>query len=228
MLLAEEFLCSSGASGVMPAGVPRWARPAAQWLGVALAHAAVIAAILQLSPQARQALSEIVQASLIAPQPLPVSKPPEPPKPPLRPPRALPPRPAPILAAAPRAEATPASFLVAEAPAEPVPAVASEPAPAVAAPSPLVLPVFNADYLENPPPQYPSMSRRLGETGRVLLRVFVSAAGRAERVEVKTSSRFERLDLAAREAVAGWRFVPARRGEEHVAAWVLVPVSFVM
>lgn len=72
------------------------------------------------------------------------------------------------------------------------------------------------------------MSRRLGEKGRVLLRVFVSAAGRAERVEVKASSGFERLDFAARESVAGWRFVPARCGDEHVAAWVLVPISFVM
>ena len=89
-------------------------------------------------------------------------------------------------------------------------------------------PAFNAGYLENPPPRYPPASRQRGEKGLVVLRVFVSAAGRAERVEIKTSSGFDRLDSAAQDAVANWRFVPARRGDEHVAAWVLVPVSFVM
>lgn len=95
-------------------------------------------------------------------------------------------------------------------------------------PAALVPPLFHADYLDNPAPPYPSTSRRRGESGRVLLRVFVSADGKAERVEINTSSGFELLDAAAREAVARWRFVPARRGPEKVAAWVIVPISFVM
>jgi len=91
-----------------------------------------------------------------------------------------------------------------------------------------VPPVFHADYLDNPPPNYPQASRRLGERGRVLLRVFVSVEGRAERIEVWNSSGYERLDQAASQAVTAWRFVPARRGNEVIAAWVLIPVSFVM
>jgi len=87
-------------------------------------------------------------------------------------------------------------------------------------------PRFDADYLHNPAPAYPALSRRLGEEGRVLLRVYVHADGSAGQVEVRESSGYERLDRAAREAVARWRFVPARQGERPVAAWVLVPISF--
>lgn len=93
---------------------------------------------------------------------------------------------------------------------------------------PVVAPIFNADYLDNPAPSYPALSRRLNEEGRVLLRVHVSGEGRAERVELARSSGFERLDRAALEAVARWRFVPARQGGNAVAASVLVPVAFVL
>lgn len=232
MLPAEEFPCGHGAARrAMPMAECRWLRPLAQWLAVGAAHALALSAVLHLSPQARQVLDEVIQASLIAPTPRPVAPPPapEPPRPPRKTP---PPKPAPLLAAPPRSEAPAAAFEVPLPPDEPVPAAPAPPAPAaapVAAPlPPIVPPVFNADYLENPPPVYPSMSRHRGETGQVLLRVFVSAAGRAERVEIKTSSGFERLDQAAREAVARWRFVPARRGDEEIAAWVLVPIAFVM
>lgn len=90
----------------------------------------------------------------------------------------------------------------------------------------MVPPRFDADYLDNPAPVYPALSRRLGEQGRVLLRVYVLADGSVGQVEVRESSGFERLDRAARETVVRWRFVPARQGERPVAAWVLVPISF--
>lgn len=93
-------------------------------------------------------------------------------------------------------------------------------------PLPVIPPSFFAAYLENPPPAYPAISRRLGEQGKVLLRVLVSADGRAERVELKGSSGSTRLDRAALDAVRQWRFVPARQGEKTLAAWVLVPISF--
>ena len=70
------------------------------------------------------------------------------------------------------------------------------------------------------------MSRRLGEEGRVLLRVFVDVEGRAEQVELKSSSGFPRLDQAAEDAVQRWKFVPAKRGNEVVATWVAVPIVF--
>jgi periplasmic protein TonB len=85
---------------------------------------------------------------------------------------------------------------------------------------------FNAAYLHNPAPNYPAISRRLGEQGKVLLRVQVTLDGAASLVELQTSSGSSRLDHSALEAVKKWRFVPAKRGGLAVSASVIVPVSF--
>jgi protein TonB len=88
------------------------------------------------------------------------------------------------------------------------------------------VPRFDAAYLQNPQPDYPAVSRRIGEEGRVILRVLVSAEGRADELEVRTSSGSSRLDQAALASVKRWRFEPARQGGQAIAAWVLVPISF--
>ncbi|MEI2422112.1 energy transducer TonB, partial [Arthrospira platensis SPKY2] len=85
---------------------------------------------------------------------------------------------------------------------------------------------FDADYLRNPAPHYPPVSRRRGEQGEVRLQVWVGADGSAERVTVHLSSGFSRLDQAAVRAVSEWRFVPARQGGRAVPAQVIVPVVF--
>ncbi|MFZ9141197.1 MAG: energy transducer TonB [Burkholderiaceae bacterium] len=95
-----------------------------------------------------------------------------------------------------------------------------------AAASEVIQPKFDADYLNNPKPGYPSISRRLGEEGVVMLRVYVSAQGTPDQIQLLKSSGFARLDQAAQEAVGRWRFVPARQGKIATAAWVQVPVSF--
>ena len=87
-------------------------------------------------------------------------------------------------------------------------------------------PVFDAAYLRNATPPYPALSRRLREEGRVMLQVRVDAQGLPVSVAVHASSGFKRLDSAAREAVAAWRFVPARRGAVPIEATVLVPLVF--
>lgn len=87
-------------------------------------------------------------------------------------------------------------------------------------------PNFNAAYLNNPTPDYPPISRRLGEQGLVLLQVQVTADGAVGSVELQTSSGSTRLDQAALEAVKKWRFTPAKRGEQPVSASVVVPVRF--
>lgn len=87
-------------------------------------------------------------------------------------------------------------------------------------------PRFDADYLDNPAPVYPGLSRRMGEEGKVYLRVYVQADGRPGRIEVKTGSGSPRLDQAAEQAVWRWKFIPAKRGNEAVGAWVVVPISF--
>ncbi|RTL50410.1 MAG: energy transducer TonB [Rhodocyclaceae bacterium] len=98
--------------------------------------------------------------------------------------------------------------------------------PAQATPQPVVQAQFDAAYLNNPKPDYPRMSKRLGETGKVFLRVHVLADGNPDQVELRTSSGFTRLDNAAQEAVKHWRFVPAKQGSEAIAAWVVVPITF--
>jgi protein TonB len=100
-----------------------------------------------------------------------------------------------------------------------------EPTPARPAPV-FVAARFDADYLHNPKPTYPLLSRRFGEEGRVLLRIRVSPQGSPLAVELDQSSGYPRLDRAARDAVEKWRFLAARQGGEAVASWVLVPIAF--
>ncbi|NDV14168.1 energy transducer TonB [Crenobacter caeni] len=90
----------------------------------------------------------------------------------------------------------------------------------------LTPPQYRGDYLHNPKPAYPPLSLELAEQGVVELRVAVSAAGEATSVELFRSSGFPRLDRAAREAVARWRFIPARLGSQSVAHSFVVPVHF--
>ena len=78
----------------------------------------------------------------------------------------------------------------------------------------------------SPPPDYPALSQRMGEQGEVLLRVQVSAAGKALAVELAKPSGFERLDRAAMQTVSTWRFVPAMVDGQAQAAWFDVPVRF--
>jgi protein TonB len=148
----------------------------------------------------------------------------DPPKPPPpAPPRKAPLAPPPIMTAAPTTTAAP-SFAVAPQP-EPRP-VETRPAPP--APVAIVAARFDADYLQNPKPVYPPMSRRQGEEGKVVLRVRVSAQGTSLSVEIKQSSGYARLDEAARSAVERWRFIPARQGTEAVESSVLVPLNFTL
>ena len=112
----------------------------------------------------------------------------------------------------------------------PAPLAPSSPAPVARINPPAQVtttgPVFDAASLNNPRPGYPSIARRLGITGRVLLEGMVSATGSPEKVALRDTSGNEQLDQAALDAVRGWRFVPARRGDTPVVATVLVPIRF--
>ncbi|MBX9849339.1 MAG: energy transducer TonB [Rhodocyclaceae bacterium] len=84
----------------------------------------------------------------------------------------------------------------------------------------------NTPLTTNPAPDYPKVSRALGEQGRVVLKVFVNKSGEASQVSLDQSSGYPRLDEAALAAVQKWRFVPAQRNGALVAAWVYVPLVF--
>lgn len=129
------------------------------------------------------------------------------------------PQPVPVI------EATQSSAPAPTAPVATPPEIKPAP-PAPPAPEPVVQARFDADYLKNPAPPYPPLSRRMGEEGKVILRVSVSAQGTADNVEIKTSSGSQRLDDSAQKTVRNWKFIPAKRGDTAVQSWVLVPIIF--
>ena len=100
------------------------------------------------------------------------------------------------------------------------------PAPAPVASSTVTEARFDVDYLNNPKPAYPPLSRRLREEGVVVLKVLVRSDGSVANALVDKRSGSTRLDDAALGAVKQWHFVPARRGNEPIESWVLVPIEF--
>ena len=85
---------------------------------------------------------------------------------------------------------------------------------------------YQADYLDNPPPPYPRLSRQLGEEGTALLKVQVGPNGRPLQIKLMSSTGYPRLDEAAETTVAQWRFVAATRNGQSITSWVLVPIKF--
>jgi protein TonB len=126
----------------------------------------------------------------------------------------------------------PAGSLAPNAHSAPAPAAAGPEAPATPAaqpaPASVQLPSSNADYLQNPKPAYPPLSRRLGEQGKVIVRVLIGADGQPQKAELKQSSSFERLDQAALATVMKWRYVPGKRGGVAEDMWFNVPINFVL
>jgi protein TonB len=115
-------------------------------------------------------------------------------------------------------------------PAPPAPAAAPVAAAPVApaAPPAVQLPSSDANYLQNPKPPYPPISRRLNEQGRTVVRVLIGVDGLPQRSEILTSSGFDRLDQAAMTTVMRWRYVPGKRGGTPEAMWFNVPINWVL
>lgn len=97
-----------------------------------------------------------------------------------------------------------------------------------AAPGGQFIEIGRPDYAQNPAPDYPALARRYGITGTVLMRVRVTIDGRPDEIVVAHSSKHQVLDDAARKAVAHWRFIPARRGDERLESWVEFPLLFTL
>ncbi|MDO8742849.1 MAG: energy transducer TonB [Polaromonas sp.] len=160
----------------------------------------------------------------------------------ISPPISPPPRAAPIHQPTPKRPArrpTPRPSAVADpTPAPNAPTAVLEPqapappgaAPGAAAPAPpdAEQPASNADYLQNPKPAYPPISRRLGEQGKVVVRVLIGTDGAAQNAEIRQSSGFERLDQAALRTALKWRYVPGKRNGAPEAMWFNVPINFVL
>ena len=127
----------------------------------------------------------------------------------------------------------PAGVTTPQPPAPPIAAPVAEaatppPPPAPPAPPKVELPSSDADYLQNPRPAYPPISKRLGEQGKVLVRVLIGVDGNAQKAEIKQSSGFDRLDQAAINTVLRWRYTPGKRAGVEEAMWFNVPINFVL
>lgn len=152
---------------------------------------------LRMQVAARDPQAALKSAPTLPPPPLPAA----PPAPPAPPRMAVPPPP----------------------PAAPVPPPAPSPRPIS------MLPQGGADDRASPvlyPPRYPAEALKEGRTGLTLLVVDIDAVGRVTGTRVERSSGDARLDLAAQEAAAKWRFTPATKQGRPVASKVRVPVEF--
>ena len=209
--------------------------------GVVLLHVAAIWALQ--SGMLRRAVEVVVPVTILSelvappapppPAPVPPSLP-QPVKPavvkkvePVRPPA---PRPVAVPTPAPEPEApTGAEVMMPPAPPVAAPVAVAPPSPpAPAAPPKVDLPSSAADYLQNPAPVYPPVSKRLGEQGKVLVRVFIGADGVPQKAELKRSSGFDRLDRSALDYVMRCRYVPGKVGGVAQAMWYEAPVNFVL
>jgi protein TonB len=77
-------------------------------------------------------------------------------------------------------------------------------------------------------PAYPPISRRMGEEGKLVLRVELDESGRVDNAEVINSSGYSRLDDAAITAVKSWQCKPPLRDGEPARAIALQPFNFVL
>jgi protein TonB len=215
---------------------PRFSRNALIAGGVVVLHVAALWALQ--TGLIRRAVEMVVPAEIITefitpPQPkvepVPAPVPPRLPQPVIK---KAPPPPLPVAIADPTpAPNAPVGVVEAQPPAPPIaaPVQAAPPAP-VAPPAPpkVELPSSDADYLQNPKPAYPAVSKRLGEQGKVLVRVLIGTDGNAQKAEIRQSSGYDRLDQAAVTTVLKWRYVPGKRAGVAEAMWFNVPINFVL
>ena len=195
-------------------------------------HAVGVWALLQVR-EVQDAVREVAPmfVSLIAPD-----KPPEPvvvaPPPPKVQPKVVQ-RPTPVIAAAPTPQPRPEPAFVVPAQIEPPPpapvevAVAPVAQPVALAPvPPKIIPASAVQYLEPIALDYPRLSRKLGEAGRVMLHVYIGQDGLPKQVDLSQSSKFGRLDDAALAAVRKARFRPPTVNGQLIEGWAYVPIDF--
>lgn len=228
-----------------PVSLPRLSRNATIVGSVVLLHGVGLWALN--SGLLQRAVEVVVPAQILAefiiPPPPPVAPPPPVPAPPT--PEPVKPKPAPAPTPKPRPVPKPAPLpMAAKDPAPTAPVMAASPMPPAPAPEPvpappappapapepvLVQPSSTASHLNNPPPPYPPMSKRLGETGRVIVRVLIGPDGRAQDARIHKSSGYERLDQTALETARDrWRYRPGTRNGVPEAMWFNVPINFVL
>ncbi|HEY4803842.1 MAG TPA: energy transducer TonB [Paraburkholderia sp.] len=207
-------------------------------------HAALIGVVLMkrepVTPVALQ--SQTITAELLKPAPVAapaaIQSTPTPPRPLPLPhvtrekPKVQPkPRPTPL----PVAEAPSQHAIESPAPAAPTPPAPAAPAPAAqsaaatdARPTMALTAPKNVSHLDCRivQPDYPTLSRRRGETGTAFVHFVVGLTGKIENIELKKSSGYSRLDDAAVDAMRQSSCKPYLENGEAVRAAYTQPFDF--
>ncbi len=203
---------------------------------VLLLHAGVLMLIqlgLIQSPLSKEEPPELQVNLIPAAQPEPIKQPEPPKQPPVRqeapkqvnivkpvpqpkpapmPTPSLPPSAnAPVVPAAPPAPPTP--------PAEPAPA----PAPVPSGPISVGI---NDIQCSDPQPVYPSMSQKMGEEGRTMVKLSIGTAGEVTSATVASSSGSPRLDRAATDAARSIKCSPYKQNGHAVPVVASKPYVF--
>lgn len=93
-------------------------------------------------------------------------------------------------------------------------------------PPPLPKIISGVEYLKAPEPDYPPLAKRMGEEGRVTLRVLVNEKGNPVQVNVQQTSGSSRLDEEARQAILRSQFKPHMEDGKAITVYTIVPITF--
>ena len=204
--------------------------------GVVLFHVAALWALQTglLRRAAEVVIPVEILSELIEP-PKPAEPPPPPPPPPpeKRPVTKTPPRPQAIREPKPTpAPNAPTGSVEPPPPPAPIQAPPAPPAPPPATPAPALVELTQGQtrYIKEPHPAYPAMSKRLGETGTVVIAVYYTSGGMPKRAEIFKSSGYDRLDQAARDAAMSSQITPINHPGANEATVYLfkAPINFTL
>lgn len=161
------------------------------------------------------------------PEPI-IEKPPEPaPKPKPKPKPKPQPKPQPKPEPEPKPKPEPRPQTPPPAPVEGNQQVTQAPRAAPQPTEPVML--TNVEYLgARPMPNYPMVSRRMREEGRVVVLVDINTQGLVDRAVIDASSGFSRLDESALAAARQARFKPLMRNGVALPARARIPFDFTM
>ncbi|WP_175693989.1 energy transducer TonB [Burkholderia ambifaria] len=234
----------SAPAGVLPVAPRMNPRVITVAVGVLAAHAIMLTAawLHRNAPPPKSVEVQSITAQLITPAPIAQQvaaesiPQPAPPKPTPRVKPKVEPKPV-------QKAAKPAPQPVAQSPApSPTPAPAADPTPAPAAPAPAApaatpgparetmqvsapknVPTLQCNFVK---PDYPSMSRRRGESGTAYVHFVVGVTGKIESVELQKSSGYPRLDDAALDAMRSTTCRPYIENGQAIRAARTQPYNF--
>ncbi|MGE8165732.1 energy transducer TonB [Paraburkholderia sp. NPDC080076] len=234
----------TASAGAMPASSTRTnSRVLTATAVVAAIHVALLAVVMTLrhDPVQPALESHVMTAQLLPPAPVAapvamqsIAPPPPTPTPPVHTKPKVKPTPMP--------KPTPTPLPVAAAP-SPTPVAAPDPTPPapaapVAPPAPAAPAIGHQTMEISAPknvshldcniakPEYPSLSKRRGETGTAYVKFVVGLTGKLENIELKKSSGFSRLDDAALAAVHGSACKPYLENGQPIRAAYTQPYDF--